>query len=60
MPHQPTESPAKGEESGSDPPSATDMFMRLAKGLLAVTPEEMAEQERLYRQTREDRKREGT
>jgi len=49
----PPESPAKVGENGSEPQTTIDRFKRLASGLLAVTPEELAEEERLYQTARE-------
>jgi hypothetical protein len=49
---QPSESPSKGEESVSGAPSGMERFERLARGVLGVHPEELAEQERLYKASR--------
>ena len=52
---RPSEDPANG--AGSDPPSeGMERFKRLTKGLLGVSSEELAEQERRYQASRPARR----
>jgi hypothetical protein len=52
----PSESPDKGEESGSKSPATTDRFKSLTKRLLAVKPKELAEQEQAYRRAKKNQR----
>jgi hypothetical protein len=49
----PPENPAKVGENGGEPPTTIERFRRVLKGLLAVTPAELKEEERRYREGRE-------
>jgi hypothetical protein len=53
----PPESHANGAENGSDPPTTMGRFRRLAKGVVAVTREELAEEEQNYRHSRKTGRR---
>jgi hypothetical protein len=48
---QPPESHANGEDNGARR-TTIDPFRKLAKRLVAVTPEELAEEERRYQEER--------